>query len=714
MYDAILTICLAIGGGTLLGIVGQRLGIPSIVLLLFGGLLLGPEGLGWVQPGALGHGLETLVPVLVAVILFEGGITLDLSGYRRAPHVIRRLLTIGPLVTWLGAGLAVHSLFGVSPGVALVAGSLVIVTGPTVVSPLLRRLRIDERLHHILYWEAVLIDAVGVFIAVLCYEWLSPHQKPHVADALTRFGVRVLVGFALGGIGGMTMAHVLKRRLIPNEYVNTFVLACALLTFACAHALLNESGILAVVVAGLIVATREPRQLARVQQFKLQLTELAIGTLFILLAAKLELDRFSDPRVLAFLGLIMFVFRPLTVVLATLGAGFSVREQALLSWIAPRGIVAASMASLLSLRLKKAGYDEAPLLETLTFAVIGATVTLQGLSAPIVVRLLGLTRAQRRTWLLAGHPLLTRELAQALHRAGAKAIRLPDVNERRELDPAELSDVQGVLCIHDDPLANLRLLQQLQAHTNDTKNYRWEPGGDPIGHPHPGSTTLVWSALGSPHEVETRLESGTHSIDTIEVAADNGADRFGPGLRPLLTVQDGVATLLPNLQYRRPERSHMVVVLRRRIAGLRELIADVSVFDQPTPRFEQVLQALIKRVAAQRKEVDEPALLTSILDREKDMPTSLGNGVAIPHAYVNGLGRSQCYVAVVPAGISLKTPDGQPIRVLFLLLSAPGDARNHLRALATVAELAQESALMDLLARERAPQRIRRYLNERA
>ena len=715
-----MTICLAVGGGTLLGISGQRLGIPGIVLLLIGGVVLGPEGLGWVRPSTLGHGLETLVAVLVAVILFEGGLTLDLSGYRRAPQVIRRLLSLGPMLTWLGAGLAVHWLYGVSPGFALVAGSLVIVTGPTVVSPLLRRLRVDERLHHILYWEAVLIDAVGVFIAVLCYEWLSSTRELRLAESLARFGMRMLVGFGLGGLGGITMAVVLKRRLIPNSYVNTFVLACALLTFAGSHGLIHESGILSVVVAGLIVAIREPRQLARVQQFKLQLTELAIGTLFILLAAKLELSRFGDPRLLAFLGIIMFVLRPLTVFLSTLGAGFSFREQALLSWIAPRGIVAASMASLLALRLKKAGYEDAPLLETLTYGVIGATVTLQGLSAPLVVGLLRLKQPRRTTWLLAGNPLLCRELTLALLRAGIKAVGLPEHEQGRgnlEVEPAVLADTQGVLCINDQPLANIRLLQQLQPRPDDAHTYRWEPAvqGDSthterVG----GKTRKVWADLGSPHQVETQLESATHRLDVVEVAEDASADRFGAGLRPLFIVHDGQAELLPQLQYRRPDHNHMVVVLRRSIRGLRDLLADVSIIDQEAPTFEQVLISILERIKLQRSVLDVAAVLESIVNREQSMPTTLGNGVAIPHAYVQGIDQSQCFVAVVRSGLSMPTPDEQPVRLIFLLLSPQNDARAHLRALAMIAELAQESALMKVLAQERTPQRIRRYLMERA
>src|SRR5690606_30678535 len=197
-------------------------------------------------------------------------------------------------------------------------------------------------------------------------------------------------GSLLGVATGMLINLVLQKNLIAEEHTNTFVLACALLVYGLAQVLLSESGILSVVVAGFYVAWRQPPQLRRVRQFKLELTEFGIGLVFILLAAKLDLSLFNDPRLLVLLGVILFVARPLGIAIATYKHDFQLKEKAFLSWVAPRGIVSAAMASLFALRLQQSGNADAHYLEVFTYAVVVTTVTLQGLSAPWLARLLGL------------------------------------------------------------------------------------------------------------------------------------------------------------------------------------------------------------------------------------------------------------------------------------------------------------------------------------
>ncbi|MFT7624639.1 MAG: NhaP-type Na+/H+ or K+/H+ antiporter, partial [Myxococcota bacterium] len=353
--EPVLTLGLAAVAGVTLMSLGSRLGVPSIALLLLGGVGLGPSGLGWVDPEGLGHGLEQVIKMAVAVILFEGGLTLDISGYKKAPVVIGRMLTIGVLITWLGAAAALYAFAGLSPAVSLLGGSLVIVTGPTVVSPLLRRLNVRDRLFHVLYWEGVLIDAVGVFAAILCFEWATAtagYLWP-VAD----FALRLGLGIGAGGLAGLFLDKLLRSTFIHDEMVNIFVLSFAIFLFGICDAILVESGILAVIVAGLVLGFRKPPRLRSVKRFKLELTELAIGLLFILLSARLDLQRFIEfgDVLLILLAIVMFGLRPINILVSTWGQPFDWREKAFMSWLAPRGIVAASMASLVTLRLTELG-----------------------------------------------------------------------------------------------------------------------------------------------------------------------------------------------------------------------------------------------------------------------------------------------------------------------------------------------------------------------
>ena len=239
-HTALVSLALAVAAGTMLMAFSRRLGLPSIVLLLAGGIVLGPEMLGAVRADALGPGLGALISFAVGIILFEAGLTLDPRDYRRAPHVIIRLLTVGVMTTWLGTALAVWYFAGRTANGALLAASLVIVTGPTVVGPLLKRIKVKPRVHSILYWEGVLIDPVGVFVAVLCFELIGNEAG---LAALGTFGMRVLFGLVVGLAGGFVMSELLRRRAVPEDMAGAFALGCGALTFAAAEAVASESGL---------------------------------------------------------------------------------------------------------------------------------------------------------------------------------------------------------------------------------------------------------------------------------------------------------------------------------------------------------------------------------------------------------------------------------------------------------------------------------------
>ena len=705
----------------LLVVAGQRLKIPSIVLLLVGGVVLGPEVLGWVDPASLGGGLETIIALAVAVILFEGGLTLELDGYRKAPAVIKRLLTVGPLVTWLGTGAAVWLLFGLGPGMALMAGSLVIVTGPTVVSPLLRRIHVKTRLHHVLYWEGVLIDVVGVFVAVLCYEWLTPDEAHPMLQPLGRFGLRILVGVGLGVFAGFLVAHVLKRDWVSKDHVNIFVLACALLTFGVAHVLLTESGILAVVVAGLVVGLLHPPQLKYVKRFKLQLTELGIGALFILLSAKLQLAQFTGWRLLALLAIVILVLRPIAIWIATWGQRFELRDKVFLSWIAPRGIVAAAMASLFAVRLRELGHPEAVHLETFTYAIIATTVTLQGLSAPWLVRVLGLERPDHRTWLLVGDDVLVGALGGGLRRAGVKVLELTGLAAMDEdLDPDDprFADTEAVLCADTTMLQNVWAACYVGLRLREDACVRWatfEPEGSAGSTHEEPAGRVVWESSVTAAAVAEGLRSGSHSIDVIEVGKPDQHGRFGSALHPLFWVKDGRAHIVVDPLAPGPPKGDLAVVLRRRITGLADLVASVELVDAAAPTFESALRRLAEGASRLLPDLPLEAVVHGIVERRETMEAAIGGGVAIPHAYCDGIDRSRCFLAVLPHGVvDMDTPDDLPVRLILLLLSPRGDAAKHLESLAAIATLAQEPEFIDLLCRQRVPERLARLIRERA
>ena len=717
-HNATLTLCFAVAAGAGLYVAGRQLRVPPVLLYLVAGVVLGPELVGWIDPASLGGGLEALIALAVAVVLFEGGMTLELGGYRRSPIVIRRLVIIGAMVTWLGASAAAWLLFDLEPAMALLAGSLVIVTGPTVVSPLLRRILVKERVHHALYWEAVLVEAVGVFIAVLCYEWLTPDREHPLWQPLDLFGLRIAVGVGLGFATGSMVARALENGWVSDHRLKGFVLSCALLTFGVAHVFVAESGILAVVVAGLVIGARQPGQITRLRRSEIQVGEHVIGALCIMLAAQVELAQFAHWRVVAMVAIVVALLRPAVVWLATWGRGFDLREKLILSWIAPRGVVAAAMASLFAVRLAELGHPEAVALETIALSVVAATVTIQGLSAPWVVRVLGVERADRRSWVILGHSALVAALGRSLRAAGVKVVELTgSAAVSADPDDPRFADAQAVLCAHTTMVQNVWAAVRFGLPLRKGSCFRWatfqpDPtgrrGDDPAGR-------AVWTNALTAAAVAVGLEDGTHAIDVVEVSAGDEEGRFGTNFQPLFWVADGVAQIVVNPLDPGPPTGDLAVVLRRRVPGLFGLVAHVQIIDTEEPSFESVLGSLAEAAAKLQPDLGVAALVQGILDRRESMPAAIGGGVAIPHGYCDGLERSRCYLAVVPNGVAdMVTPDQLPVCLVFLLISPLGAATKHILSLAALASIAEESAFVHQLRRQRVPQRIVRLIEERA
>lgn len=696
--SALLTLAAAATAGAVLIAVATRLRIPSIALLLIGGVLLGPEALGWVQPGDLGTGLRLIVSTAVAVILFEGGLTLDIEGYRRASTTILRLLTVGAGLTWAGATFACWWLLDLDIWTALVAGSLVIVTGPTVVSPLLRRIGVAGRVKNVLYWEGVLIDAVGVFVAILAFELLTETGAHQGLVPVAKFMLRFAVGAGIGLAAGIIVGIGLRLRLIPAQHANIVVLAASILTFAIADLALHEAGILAVIIAGMTVAAFKPPQLHELERFKLELTELGIGVLFVLLAANLELAQFVDGG-WALVGAILFlvlVVRPVVIAIATFGQGYSVAERLFLSWVAPRGIVAASMASLFAIELAVLGNPYGATIEAFVFGVIGTTVILQGFSASWLARLLHLVEPEKRRWLVVAGPDLAKRLVSILEQGGADAIAMSaKTGDNATTDPLDPADVDGdsigaVLAVTTDPHLNQLICHQWRSMGVD-RCYAWSPGlaraGISLGEP-------VWDRM-QPSHLEAALRDGDLELALVDKGAAARA-------RALLVVHDDGRIAAPDPDD--TSRRGRVVVARQRGAHLDHLVAGAVHIDQSVSNLEEVVHALLTVATDELPDLPVDSLVEQAVASEVLASAGSHTGVALPHAYHDSCDHSRVYVATLPRGLAM---GDHIVSVVLLVLSPAGKPDEHLKALASVARFVSEPGKLEQLRKQPADEYFR-------
>ncbi|MER2527133.1 MAG: sodium:proton antiporter [Candidatus Competibacter denitrificans] len=388
--------------------------LPAILPLLAVGLIAGPAT-GWLDPDQLfGQLLFPVVSLGVAVILFEGALTLKFAQIRHQARVVRNLVSFGALANWLIIAVAAHFFTALPWSLAFLFGALVTVTGPTVVAPLLRTVRPETEVAHILRWEGILIDPIGALLAVLVFEFtVSEHHQ----QTIMMFGLTIVGGIVLGLVGAWMLATLMRQRLLPDYLHRVGSLALVLGVFTFSNAIASESGLLAVTVMGIVLANYPNLAMDDVLDFKETLTLLLISVLFIVLAAWIDLSAFAGVGwgALALLLVILMVARPAAVWLATIGSSLDWRRKAVLAWIAPRGIVAAAVSALFALQLERLGYTQARLLAALTFMVIVVTVILQSLTAKAVTRRLGVGAAEACGVLIAGGNPVARAVAKALY-----------------------------------------------------------------------------------------------------------------------------------------------------------------------------------------------------------------------------------------------------------------------------------------------------------
>ena len=672
---ALWALCLAVGAGCLLTVLSRRLHLPTIVLLLLGGFLLGPEMLGVFDPNALGDYLPMIV------------------------------------------SLAVYFIFGTSPSFALLMGSLVIVTGPTVIVPLLRRIRVQTKLGSILHWEGVLIDSIGVFIAILCFEWVVEGGG---AVALPNFLIRVISGIAIGTAGGYLIYYAMSRRIVPDNMINAFALASAMLIFGATELIKPEAGLLSVTIAGLIVGIKKPRRIREIKAFKAEIVDLLIGMLFLLLVARLQIEQFENFFAQGggwVLLSVILLIRPLSVAASAWGTPLNLREKALLSWVAPRGVVAASMASLFALTLAERGDEsgDAALLEAFVYSVICATVLIQGLSSGLVAKLLKLQRPAPNDWIIIGAHYFGRELAKKLARQEEQEVILLDTNSRnialaradglnalnRDGMEAEklyeeeqaLFGAGNVLALTDNVELNELLMQRWGEQLDNEKVFGWVPLDSTANSDHL-TGEAVFGDLSRPAVIGSELLQGESSFESVRW--EDGMTLPSGDWHPLFVRRARQLRPIPHDAMLKEivKEEDEVICLRRSEGHLLRALQAGGFLEVTGTDLDGLYQELANTAAREHPKLAANQILESLGTQEKIFPAFLGHGIAIPHIYDEGIKSRLCYVARLAEPLDIPGQE-EPVQLVFFLISPTGDTEGHLTTLADIARVCRNDRLRE-------------------
>lgn len=416
-------VVVAVGVGCLW--LASRLRIPSILLLLPAGVTVGP-GLGLVKPDEqFGDVLFPLVSIGVGILLFEGGLGLRFDKVGGVRTVLGRLVSIGAFVVWVIAGLTVSWLFDVDRGIAALIGALLVVSGPTVVQPLLRLAKPRPGVAEVLRWEGIVIDPIGATLAVVVLDAVLEGSSP--GGAAGRIAVTLIAGGVIGGALGAAFSFALARHWIPDHLHNPVALGFAVGSFALADLVRPEAGLMATTAMGLVLANQRRAPSRHIREFEEELGMLVLGALFVILGARVDLDEVVDvfPKAMALTLVLVVIARPLAVVAATLGSAMPTRERAFLAFVAPRGIVAAAVSAVFAGELEEQGIDSGPMV-SIVFSVIVLTVLFYGLSAVPAARLLKVARPRQRAVAIVGGERWHLRLAEQIQDAGVPVMIFTD------------------------------------------------------------------------------------------------------------------------------------------------------------------------------------------------------------------------------------------------------------------------------------------------
>ena len=559
---------LELAGIIILGIIAQwvawRFKIPAILPLILIGLLVGPistlishDGSKWIEPvwngkeGLFpGEGLYYFVSLAISIILFEGGLTLRKEEVKNVGPVITKLITVGSIVTFFGAGLLAHYIFGLKWDIAFLFSSLIIVTGPTVITPILRNIPLKKDISTVLKWEGILIDPIGALVAVLVFEFISVGgDSGFTKTAFIEFGKILLFGTTFGFTFAHALAFAINRNYIPHYLLNVVSLSTVLLVYVESDIFAHESGLLAVVVMGMVMGNSKLQKLEEILYFKESLSVLLISILFILLAANInmqELLLLKDWNTAILFALVVFVIRPLGVFLSTTNSKLKTNEKFFISWVGPRGIVAAGIASLFGSKLLKQGIAGAEYITPLVFMIVLGTVLLNATTARIMARVLGVFLDKSEGILIIGASKLSRVIATYLvsnsrhvvlvdsnttnirkaKELGLEAIQ-QDIYSEDLTDNIELNDVGYLLALTGNSQINAYAIEKFKGQFGETGNFRLiapSEMNDPENNPKEGLFShthdfvkLTEIARKYPTIHEVKIDSQKHYSTLIEL-----------------------------------------------------------------------------------------------------------------------------------------------------------------------------------------------------
>lgn len=426
-----------LAGIIILGIIAQWIAwlirVPAILPLIITGLLVGPLSTFWTEDGTKllepiyniqsqkglfpGNYLFYFVSLSIGIILFEGGLTLHRREIKGVGPAILKLITLGSVITFFGAGLGAHYIIGLNWSIAFLFAALIIVTGPTVIAPILRNVPLTRNVSTVLKWEGILIDPLGALVAVLVFEFIQSSGGNFTIYALVTFLEIVAIGSILGSAAAFALYWMIKKDWIPHFLLNIFTLAFVLCVFVVSDQLAHESGLLSVVIMGMVMGNLNVPRLREILNFKESLSILLVSILFILLAANIEVQQLElliDWRALGLFLLVVLVLRPLGVLLSTNRSDLSLNEKIFISWVGPRGIVAAGIASLFGITLTNKNIPDAAYITPLVFMIVLGTVLINATKARLLAKLLGVIQLNSSGILFIGANQAARLLAKYL------------------------------------------------------------------------------------------------------------------------------------------------------------------------------------------------------------------------------------------------------------------------------------------------------------
>lgn len=586
---------LELAGIVILGILAQwvawRLKIPAILPLILIGLFVGPvstllsvDGTKWLEP--IWNGQEGLFPgeslyyfvsLAIGVVLFEGGLTLRKNEISNIGPVILKLITLGVVVTFIGAGLAAHFTFGLSWQISFLFAALIIVTGPTVISPILRNIPLKKDISSILRWEGILIDPIGALVAVLVYEFIRIEDgHEFTMTALLEFGKIVLFGFTFGFAFAHALVYTIKKSIIPHYLLNVVTLATVIGVFVLADTFAHESGLLAVVIMGMVMGNINLPNLKELLYFKESLSILLVSILFILLAANMEMEEIMlvfDQDALLLFAVVVFVLRPLGVFLSSISSGLAFKEKLFISWVGPRGIVAAGIASLFGLKLARQGVPGAEYITPLVFMIVLGTVLLNATTARLFSKLVGVFLKDSKGILIIGASSVSRLIGQYLKRSNrhvvlvdsnpdnirkAKKMELEAIEESVYSDDLfnniELNDIGYLMALTGNSDINKTAIHKFRKQFGENGSFRLispDEMGNPENNPEDG--------LFSPTDDYIKLTEVSRKFPSIREVDLNSRDHYeglieilksDPDIIPLfIKNKEGDLNIIPSQNY---------------------------------------------------------------------------------------------------------------------------------------------------------------------